>query len=113
MDLKELTAKGGFVASEPVKKEVEWVKTVDGQEETIKFDVFVKRHSFGVIEKFFSGGEDKSKAAAYIAESILMGEKANQRMTYDQAFQLDPTLASCFIKVINEVNGTGKTEPKN
>lgn len=113
MNLSDLTAKGGFVALAPVQKEIAWVKKVEGVEETLTFNVFVKRRTFGSIERVFSGAEDRSKAALFIAESIRLGDDASEALTYEQAYNLDPDLASLFLKAINEVNGSGSNEPKN
>ena len=114
MNLSDLKAKGGFVALAPVPKELTWKrKDAAGQEVEDTFTVYVMRQSFGAIESIWAGTEDRSKAAAYISQSIRLGDKGKERMSYDDAFQLDPGLAGLFISAINEVNGTGRTEPKN
>lgn len=114
MNLSELKAKGGIVASAPVPREVTWTRKNDaGEEVTDTFTVFIKRQSFGSIETIWAGAEDRSKSATYISQSLRLGDKGKEQMSYDEAFQLDPSLATVFITAINEVNGTGRTEPKN
>lgn len=114
MNLSELKAKGSFVSPAPVKREVVWKRKNDaGEEEELKFFVFVKKHSFGTVDKIWSGEKDNSKAAAYIAQSIRLGDKGQEQMSYEDAYQLDTGLASAFLSVINEVNGTGDAKPKN
>lgn len=110
MKLADLKAKGGFVPSAPVAKEVEWDK--DG--EKLAFTIHIKRHSFGTIERLFADKDDElSRSAAYIAASVCLGAGGKESMSYEDAYQLEPSLAAVFIKAINEVNGTGASEPKN
>lgn len=114
MNIEDLIAHGGFVSDEPVKRTVIWKKRNDsGEQVELKFEVFIKRHSFGAIEKVWSVDGDKSKAAAFISQSILFGEKGDQKLSYEKAFQLDPGLASVFISEINDVNDTGGDVQKN
>ena len=104
MKLADLKAAGGFVPSAPVAKEVEW--THGG--ETLAFTIHIKRHSFGTIEQLLSDkNDDKSRSAAYIAESILLGDGGKEKLSYGDAYALEPSLAAVFIKAINDVNGTG------
>ena len=114
MNLADLKAKGAFVPMAPVAKEVTW-KHFDatGAEVEDKFTVYVKRQSFGAIESIWASSKDRSQSATYLSQSIRLGEKGKDVMTYDDAFQLDPGLAAVLIAAVNEVNGTGRTEPKN
>jgi hypothetical protein len=112
MDLRELKAKGGFVSAEPVPREVEWKHNGDGKEVTDKFTVHVVKQSFGAIEKLFSGTDDRSRSAAFISECIRLGD-GTERMTYEDAYMLDPGLAAVLVGAINQVNGTGKAKEKN
>lgn len=114
MNLSELKAKGGIVAAAPIPKEVTWTRRNDaGEEMSDTFTIFVKRQSFGSIETIWASGEDRSKSAAYISQSLRLGDKGKEQMSYDEAYQLDTSLATVFITAINEVNGTGRAEPKN
>ena len=117
MDLDTLRKRGGIVPSEPVKKEVSWTHPdKNGKNVTDTFTVFVRKHSFGQIEKLLATDTkhpDRSRAAAFISESILLGEDGSETLSYEDAFQLDTTLASVLMTAVNEVNGTGGTSAKN
>lgn len=115
MNLKELKAKGGLIPSALVPKEVTWkhVAADTGKEEEDTFTIYVRKHSFGTVERLFSGQDERNRSARYISESIMLGENGRDRLSFDDAFQLDTGLALIFIKAINDVNGTGSDEPKN
>jgi hypothetical protein len=113
MNLKELRERGGFVASAPIPRDVEW-KHFDeaGEEVTEKFIVHVAKQSFGDIERLYLGSDDRSKAATFISQCIRLGD-GTERMTYEDAYQLDPGLAAVLVQAANEVNQTVKATPKN
>lgn len=114
MKLSELKSKGGFVAGAPVAKEVTWKRMGEaGEEVADTFKIFVIKQSFGTIESIWSGKEDKSKAAQYISESVRLGDDGKERMSYQDAYQLDPGLAAVLIAAVNEVNGASKADSKN
>ncbi len=106
MKLAELKEKGGFVSADLVAKEVKWTR---GDEE-LTFTIYVKRQSFGAMEKLFSAEGDQSKSAKFISECIFLGENGKERISYEDAYQLDPGLAAVFAQAVNEVNGA---KPKN
>lgn len=107
MRLKELRAKGAFITAGPISKEIEWSHFDEAAQAVVtdKFTVHVRRHSFGTISRALANGEDRATAASLIAESILLGDKADEVLSPADAFNLDPGLATAFIKAINEVNG--------
>ena len=115
MNLAQLEEAGGFVSAELVKKEIEWAYTdkETGETNPVKFFVYVKRQSFGVVQETFVGTGDREKSAAYISNSLRLGEDGCERMTYEQAYQLDPKLAYKFVAAITEVNKTNEGPPKN
>lgn len=111
MKLNDLKKLGGVVSAAPVQKEITWKKVDEsGVEQEYKFTVFVIKHSFGTIEQIYADKEDRSKAAAFIAKSIRLGEKGEEVLTYEDAYQLESSLATQFLGAINEVNGTGKVK---
>ncbi len=115
MNITDILSAGGFVDSDPVKIGVVW-KSKDkttGKEIEHKFDIFVLRQSWGVMEKLWSSGEDKSRSASYISNSIRLGDSAEQSLSYDQAYNLDPSLASVFLNAINDVNNASEKKAKN
>ncbi|WP_302553757.1 phage tail assembly chaperone family protein, TAC [Comamonas kerstersii] len=101
MKLSDLQAMGGFVDTEPVKKQVRW--KMGGKEHTAT--VHVVRQPFGVVESVLSGAaEDRSHGAQLISMCIRLGEDASEQLTYEQAYNLHPAVAWAFVGVINEVN---------
>lgn len=95
MNLSEIKAAGGFIPAEPVQVPVEW--------KDYKFDVWVKRLSFGDVESLFAA-DDRSRSARMIASAILLGEN-KEPISYDDAYRLDVSLASKLIEAFNSVNG--------
>lgn len=110
MDLKQLKAKGGIVTAVPVPKEVTWIHRDETTGESIEdvFTVHILKQSFGSIERLFLGAADRSRSAAFIAACVLFGEGGKERISYEDAFQLDPSLAAALVVAANEVNSTGK-----
>lgn len=103
MNLQELQNEGGFVESAPVKLAVEWVKPADSGAEpkVIKFDVWVRRRSFGMVARIWQNEGDRTRSAEMISAAILLGGPEGESMTYDQAYQLDPGLAGVLVDAIN------------
>lgn len=104
--LQKLKDAGGFISAEPVRKQVTWTRMVDGAEKSDAFDVFIRRRSFGAMERLLVADDDqRSRMAAFLADSILLGEE-KEPMTYEDAFQLDVSLGNVLIAAVHEVNGT-------
>lgn len=114
MDLRELKAKGGFVSAEPVPKEVEWTHAdpETGELVTDKFTVHIVKQSFGAVEKIALGDDHRSRSATFIAECIRLGD-GSERMTYEDAYSLDPGLANVLFEAIKKVNRIGESTEKN
>lgn len=108
MDLKTLQQQGGFIDETPVKESVTW-RRGDGDE--VKFDVHVVRQPFGVVDEVLKTSDGRSQSARMISNCIRLGEKGQERLTYDQAFVLDPALAFALIGAINRVNAKKSTPP--
>ena len=106
MKLSELKAMGGFVPSAPVAREVTWRGNT--------FTVYIKRLSFGGIERLFlAENDDRSRSARYIAEAVCLEEGGKQPMAYADAYALEPTLARVLLDAVNAVNDSGSVDPKN
>lgn len=110
MDLTQLKAKGGVVSAALVKRPVEWKHEVDGKEMTEKFTVFVRRISFGAVER---ANEEDSPSCALISRCVCLGEKGEEALSYEDAFQLEPGLAAALVEAVMSVNNLGKPEEKN
>ena len=118
MDLKQLRELGGIVSSTPVKKEVTWNRTAaDGSADPVTVAVHIKKLSFGSIERLFAVDEkdaERSRMASFIADTVLLGEDGQERITYEDAYQLDAGLARVLMDAISAVNGTSAgTAPKD
>jgi hypothetical protein len=126
MDLNQLRELGGILSAEPIPKEISWKrKGADGAEVETVFTVHVVRQSFGAIESIFKarakvaqvGGagdtpEERSQAAEFICMAIRFGEDGQERISYQDAYQLDPTLAHAIINAANEVNQVNPASPE-
>lgn len=105
MKLSELKEAGGFVsAAPPVKVDVTWKK----EDEELQFSVFVRKLPFGEVERMYQDHDDRSRGATVISKSIILDSE--ERLTYDQAYDLDSGLALALLNAVNSVN---KGEPKN
>lgn len=106
LNLQQLRERGAFVDPVPVPKEVTWErKGKDGEVLSDVFTVHVRRQSFGVVERMLSNiNDDRSRSAMLVSSSLLFGDNADEVMSYDDAYQLDPSFAHVLIKAVNEVN---------
>lgn len=113
MKLAELEARGGMVDPTLVKKNITWVKKdADGKEESLNFDIFVRRSSFGIIDSLI-GSDDRSQRSMLIAQAIRLGDHGEEAIPYEKAYGLEPSLANAMMEAFIEVNKLGKTESKN
>ncbi|MCK0153855.1 phage tail assembly chaperone family protein, TAC [Alcanivorax sp. S6407] len=99
--LKQLDATGKLVAVDNPN----WVPTYKG--EVVTFDAWVKQLSFGDVDRIRNTPVDpenpsRSIEAVMISESIRLGKEGEEQLTYEQAFQLKPSLAAAFMKAIGE-----------
>jgi hypothetical protein len=109
MDLQWLRDNGGIVPQTPVTREVSWTHPgPDGQDVTDTFTVRVKKLSAGAIERLYAESGKRTRtsySATMIAETIVLGEEGDERLTYEQAFDLDPTLAEVLLRdAVHHVN---------
>jgi len=130
MDIETLRDLGGIVPSTPVEKEITWQpRNEDGSAkgEPVTFTVRIKKLSAGVTELLWVTDEAEAKAKAeakpngaaaeghskqseLLAKSLYVGERL---ITYEEAFHLDPSLATEFARAVNAVNGWGSGAVKN
>lgn len=110
MDINDLKESGGLVSDELVPREVEWTHAVDGAERTDKFSIFVKKASFGFVERVMTGDAGQ-QTIEFIRECVRLGEEGEQKLTKENVESLDPSLALLFVNEVREVNGVGD-DPK-
>lgn len=106
MNLADLKSKGGFVSDKPVRKEVKWTRSVDGEKVTDKFVIHVRPMAYGDIERIFvdHDAEQRSKTALLLSETVMLGEDGSERLSYTDAYQLTPSLATVLSAAVTEVN---------
>lgn len=105
MNLKELRSRGGFVSVAPVRKSVTWKRLDEaGVEQSDTFDIWVVKLSFGMIETISAPEEKRARNAALIHEAVRLGDDGKERFTYQDAYQLQPSLARALIVAVAEVN---------
>lgn len=90
MKLSELKILGGVVGKEPQIVPVEW----NGNE----FDVGILPLSYGKIESF-QKQTDREFNTLLISETVVLED--GERMSYEDAFRLDPALAAVLLVAIN------------
>jgi len=117
MKLSELRKRGAIIDRAPVPKEVTWKRIdADGVEQSDTFTIHVKKLSFGEIEKLFAedpADPSRSVMANVIAQSIFLGDGGVERFSYQDAYQLEASLAKVFLAAFNDVNGRRAGEPEN
>lgn len=103
--LKELQALGGFVG-EPVKKEI----TFKANGEDIKATIHVIELGIGDYEKAVESKEgDRSHMAHIISNFVRLGEGGKEKISYTDAYRLNPSLGGAMVNAFNEVNAAKKS----
>lgn len=112
MDLKQLQEIGGIVSEKPIDKKVKWRRLdSEGKYVDSEFVVQVLVLPYGQIEEIMlSAGAGRS--ARFVSAAIRLN-KGKESLTVEQAGSLNPVLFKEFIRVFNEVNGTGEEESGN
>ena len=103
MDLKQLRAAGGFVSDRPTPVKKVW-ETPEG--ESLEIEFFVLRQSFGQAERFYLSSEDRkdrSRTSELLSEVIRLGKDGKEKLSYDDAFRLEASLAKVFLDAITEL----------
>ncbi len=112
MNLAEFKARGACVDIAPVRRTITWAHLDEhGQEIVDTFDVWIRRLSFGLVDRLSKTEEsERSRNAELIAASIRLGEHAEEALPYDVAFALHTSLAIELVKAVSEVNRLTLTE---
>lgn len=117
MDINDLKAKGAFVQVPPVPVEVSWTHDGnDGEKVTDTFIVHVRRMSVGWLDRVFArsrGNPDASRTAALISEGVRFGENGTEKLSYEEACQLDFDLGNALVAAFDRVNRDGDGTSKN
>lgn len=109
-NLAQLTSAGGIVSREPALIEVEWEH--DGQTDTV--DVFVVKASLGKMLKL-NDIKDRDQLAATLSETVFIADDKGkpQPMSYDTAYQLEPSLGLAILTAIGSDRAKNSQRPTN
>ena len=108
--LKELKALGAFVPDKPIKKQIRF--KLDGDDEFVA-SIHVKKVGIGDYESLFlSDREERSRTAKAISELVTLGEDGKEKISFEDAYKLHPSLAGAMLSAINEVNASKKSSPR-
>src|SRR5690625_736760 len=110
MNLKELREKGALVADDLIKREITWTHRVDGEEMVDTFSVFVRKASFGLVDRLVNDESIKSQATELIVECIRLGDDGSEKLTRKDVQALDPFLAHEMVMAVRSVNGVDDAE---
>jgi hypothetical protein len=105
--LNELKSKGGLVPDAPIRKTITFDSTdhATGATEQVEANIFVRQLSVGEYEALFFAQDDKrSRTAKIISEAIRLGESGKERISFEDAYKLTPSLAGAMVEAFNEVN---------
>ena len=104
--IKDLKALGAFVTDAKVQREIKF--EIDGQE--YDATIHVRRLSAGDYETLFLvDKEDRSRTAKVISEAITLGDDGKERIKFEDAYKLHPSLAAAMVNAFNEVNTAKKS----
>lgn len=98
MNLKELAKIGAFVSTDTVEVPVEW-----GEH---KFTAQVRKISFGDYESLSKVPDDGSRSAMLLSKSLFLPDE-KRLMSYEEAYQLQASLAAVLMKAVTEASGFG------
>ena len=105
MVLADLQKTGGVVSRERIPAEIQWRDVgEDGTFVPKAYRVFIVQPSYGDIELMAQegGGNRRAVQVATVAACVRLGEKGDVQLTYEQAFDLHPTLLLAMYAAIDK-----------
>ncbi len=114
MDKKSLKARGGFVSGKPVRRSIEWAHiTPEGEDVVDKFDIHIYPRSAGTMNQIRTlAKEGKDERLLTISACIGLGERGEERLSYEEAHELDDGLQLVLVSAVM-VFWAAKADPKN
>jgi len=107
ISIDQLQQQGGFVDETPVEKTIQWKPP--GAKKAVSSTIMVARQSFGEVEESLNDVAERRGGAQMISMCVRLGADGKERLSYEQAYNLHPSLAWAMVKAINEVNSAPKT----
>lgn len=109
INLSQLKEIGGVLTGEAVPREVVWKRTdEDGNEVENTFTVGVVKLGIAATERIWAQSESKSRWATLIHETIRLGNGFKDRISYEDACNLEPSLFNALSEASNVVNPAPK-----
>lgn len=105
INLAQLKQIGGVLTGQAVERPVKWTTTDDeGKKVEHEFLVGVVKLGIAATERIWGQAESNSRWATMIHETIRLGEGFKDRIGYDDACNLDPSLFAALSEAANSVN---------
>lgn len=110
LDLVKLNQIGGLITGKATPRLVKWTTTDDaGNEVTYEFTVGVVKLGLAATERLWAAPEGESRWARMINETIRLGEDFKQRISYEDACRLEPSLFNALSTESSKVNPRPET----
>lgn len=101
-DLKKI---GGVLTGKPVARTITWATEDDeGKAKEHTFTVGIVKLGVAATERIYGAGEDKSRWALMIHESVRLGKGFEERIPYENACNLVPSLFAVLAQEAAKVN---------
>lgn len=112
LDLVKLSKIGGLITGKATPRPVSWVTTNEnGEEVTYEFIVGVVKLGLAATERIWAAPSSDSRWAMLIHETIRLGDDFKQRIPYEDACRLEPSLFHALSAESSKVNP--KPEPSD
>lgn len=111
MKLDQIKQEGGFATDHLVKQSVTWKKAANDE---VTFDVFIAKPSFGEMERLVAQAKTgRSQGAELISLCVRFGDSGEEKVSYEQAYDMVPSLVEALSEAVIEVTGIKKDSEKN
>ena len=101
-DLKKI---GGVLTGKAVARTITWaIEDDDGKEQEYTFIVGIVKLGVAATERIYGASEDKSRWALMIHESVRLGKGFEERIPYEDACNLAPSLFAALAQEAAKVN---------
>jgi len=109
MSIAGLKKIGGVLTGQAIERNIKWTNVDDdGKKTEHEFTVGVVKLGLAATERIWApvqnGDEERSSWAMLICETIRLGDKFDERISYEDACNLNPSLFSALSEAANSVN---------